>query len=457
MTKKRLILSIVTALTLLIVLVLLLPWALGYLIQSHYHQMLAAIAKSGSVELRLVDYQRGWFSSKAVIEAKPTSAALLHLSEWSKSTVTPSIIFLITQDISHGPLLKVKALDGTTHWLIGRALIDTAAANKLGAIQSITLIRLNGSLLSSITAPELHYLDLQSKLALRIKRLVLSLNVSSNFKKVKLHLNLPQLSLQTADFLQTINGLSAQYDLSATSSGLFLGKKLTVIDRVDWQTPDNQGKAEAKGLFIETNSLEKNGKVSYEINTVISHVKVNDTDYGSQEIKVSVNHIDAATLLKLSALLNNLRNSKKPPQQWSQYQILMTQLAHNGLDVNIKKIFFNTAWGRPQLTGRLYWLPSTTEEAAEQSLLNNLQANLHLQLPAYFLNTVLQYALRNKEIQQVFGLSEAGMSSSNIPLYVQQLLNKWVHNGWLIPVKDVYRVDLVYENQQLLINEKPYS
>lgn len=456
--KKKLLISLLVLLILLAAAIFALPLGLGYLVQNRYTNMLDLLAESGNMEITLLSYQRHWYNSSAIVRVQSNKPTVLNLQEWLGQQPTRPFVFLIVQNIEHGPILRVVS-GGKTHWLFGQALIKTQTNPSLGLIDSLTLLRLTGSLLSNVSSPELTYSTPQNDMLFNIKGFTALLNVSADLKHVQTQFNIPHLDLVTPKFQQHLTGFSGQYNLTKDGHGLFFGEKTNSIHDIIWIDTKNQFRVEIEGLSVQAKSKASADTVNYKLKANLNNVVVNNTPYGEQQLELSANHIDIPTLLSLTQEFNK---SQKTPgfssDQFIRYQQLLTQLVSKGLEIQVNRLQLNTALGHPQLTAQFLWEPAqTTPENTPNttSLLDNLHAQAHIILPVLFLQHALKTTLQNLSPVNLKLLNVT--ASQNTDQGIQAIINDWVQKKWLTPKDNSYEINLEYKNKTLNINNQPMS
>ncbi len=432
-----------------------LPGGIGFLVKDRYLTMLNTVNKSGNLELRITKYHRGWFNSEATLEVKPSGSALIHLQDWSEGSNAKPITFLIDQTIQHGPILKLITAEGKTRWLFGQALLKSQTQPSIGAINSITLIRIGGSLLSAVTAPVIHYSNPEKHMLLIMKGLAMSLNLSADFNHINTRFNIPQLDLKTADFQQSISGFAAQYNLQKSPSGLMWGEKITAINDITWKTTKDNSQANIAGLYVDMRSSEARNKVTYAINATLNNLSIADQQYGPQQLDLVLNKLDLTTVLALTSALKKLRQvNSMPPEQLQTYSNLFAQLIRNGMEINIRKLSLNTHWGAPQLTAQLIWSPQPTDEPNQGLNLTQLNADAHLTLPARFLTQALNYTYQYLVKNKLLTPNPQNLSklNSNPDYIAQEIISWWAQNRWITAQDGSYSLDVGYKKQAITVN-----
>lgn len=441
---------------LILVIVFVLPWGVGYVIQDRYPKILQTISQTGQVQLTLDQYDRGWFASQAVIRVRVSHPEILRLNGWLNNNEGAPLEFILIQGIDHGPLLHSHPLLGKNHWYIGQALIDTRIDPVLGKVDSLTLVQLNGSLMSIITAPKLVYQNSEQRVNAEIHNFNSVLHLSSNLKKISGHANLPQITIQASHFQQNIFGFDIHFNLKRNNA-LFLGDKETKIQEIALMDPVHQSQIILRGLHLHSVNTEKNNKLDYKLLADLTSLDLDQNHYGAQKIDISVCEMDVPSLLDF---LNELKKApiiaNITPMQLMHDNNLLLALLAKGLVVELKSIRLSAPSGTLSLSGKIVFPTQTTQSPSLFDILNVLDMNLRLQISKSFLTELLSIANLNIVFNRSImpGLMGVVPSSEDPKQKAQVEIARLVENKWLIPEGDTYTLNLIYKNKQLIVNEQ---
>lgn len=461
--KKWLLMGLSAVMVLFVGTVFLFPLGVGFFVQTKYPQMLQALSNSGDVQLKLLSYHRGWFNSEAAVQVKLAHPSLLKLSDWvSTDSEQPPIEFVITQNIEHGPWLVVTTHKGNSRLFFGQAMIKSHINPSMGDIDSMTLVKLGGSILTVLSAPDIKYVNKKEGVVAGLSGLTATLNLSPKLTEITGQVKLPRIMLRTNDYQQKISGLSARYKLFTSNSGLFLGDRFTKIDNVTWSTAEQHSKIKLNGLAMQSRSNEKQGRVNYELKAVLNTINLNDADYGPQQIDFAVKNLDIPGLLTLRQQLGQLQsNTHLSSMQLMKYNELFMMLLSKGLELDLRKIQLVTPWGKPFVVGRLILHPQTSLAMNMDTFLTYMDAKLHMEIPGPIMVQTLE-KLNQTALGKELGLADAtdadktGDVTAVIRQRVKDKLTNWVENNLLIAQQDGYLFDLLFQNDKAYINGQPY-
>lgn len=111
--------SLLILITGLLLAVLALPYGAGMLAEHSYRAQWQSLAEQPELTLTQLDYQRGWFTSTAQVQAQlhgPLAAALVR----GEPALTAAVPLQLRQQIRHGPLFRTGG-----RWQFGAAGLDT--------------------------------------------------------------------------------------------------------------------------------------------------------------------------------------------------------------------------------------------------------------------------------------------------------------------------------------------
>lgn len=461
--KKWLLTGLAVVLVLVVGTVFIFPLGVGFFVQTKYPQMIQAMSKSGDVELKMLSYHRGWFNSEAVIQVSLAHPSLLKLSDWvSTESEQPPIQFVLSQNIEHGPWLMVTTPAGKSKLFFGQAMIKSHVNPSMGDIDSMTLVKITGSILSVLSAPEIKYYNKKDHTLALMSGLTATFNLTPGLTEITGQVKLPKLILKTSDFQQQIHGLSARYKLFTSKSGLFLGDRLTKIENVTWSNNDPHSKLKLNGLAMQSKSNEQHGRVNYQLKAILNTININDADYGPQQIDFGVKNLDIPSLLTLRQQLSQLQsNTHLSSMQLMKYNESFMMLLSKGMEVDLRKIHLVTPWGKPLIVGRISLHPQTSLALNLDTFLSYMDAKVHMEIPGPILVQTIE-KLDQTALGKELGLVDAGdldkASDTNgfLRQKVKEKVAGWVENNVLIAQGDGYLFDLLFQNDKAYVNGQPY-
>lgn len=417
-----------------------LPYGLGFIAQNKYTQVLDVFSKSSAMQMTLLDYQRGWFSSEATIKVTPQS----------KSGIITEP-FMIKQRIEHGPIFSLASGKGGESLLLGQGLIISHIESTFGAIDILNWIKLDGTLWGNVHAPVLHFVDAHAEQDVTVHNFSGVFKLPANLRQFSAHFGVSQIAVKTNKFEQHIDQINLYYHLQKSESGLFLGRRALTVGSMVLDTPVYPSKLAFNGFNIRAYDTEQNHRTNHEIDIGLQQISINHGNYGPQEMVLAINQLDTATLLTLRKELNKLRRGDALSEQAvAKYQQLFVALLSKGLEIHIKKLQIVTPWGNPSLVADMI-LPAQPADDDLKRLLRAANMNVAANTPATFLVRALEkfYTLTQS----------AHPTTPNIDnsVIAQQQVSDWVSKKWLLPKDNGYQINILYQNQYATINGQPLN
>lgn len=436
---KKFLLIICILLSLLIAsAVFILPYGLGFIAQNKYTQILNAFNKSSVVQVTLLNYQRGWFNSKATVKiVLPSKSTNIASQTW----------MTLQQEIAHGPVFSFTSSKGEKSILLGQGLITSHIESAFGTVNMVNWIKWDGAFWGIVRAPVLHFSNIPNKQEIIISGLSGFFKLPANLKRFFANFNVPEILIKTDKLEQRIEQTHIRYNLQKSMSDLFLGERSFTARSIVWNTPLYPSKLKFEDLSIHANSAEKNQRMRDEIDLSLKKIAVNNASYGPQILSLTLDQVDTPTLLTLKKELNKLHgNAYVPEQMLAKYQQLLMTLLSKGIEVQLKKFQIVTPWGNPSLVAdiRLPAQPSVSGDI--KSLLHASNFKAEANVPATFLIRALENFYANKSNQP---------DKSVMSIAAQQQVNEWVKDKWLLPKDNGYQITALYQNQSLMINGLP--
>ncbi len=432
--------------------VFILPYGLGFVAQQRYAQLANNLAASPVINVVAVNYQRHWFSSDAtaVLTLKPLMAA--GTSPNNPSTYT----IIVKQHIQHGPLLSTVNKDGDSELLLGQALFTTQAQTPFGKLDGILWLEPNGALFTRMTAPTLSYTDPLANI-LTLHEFSGAFKLSADGAQFTANFIIPDSSFKTAALEQHIHGINMHYDLHKSASGLFLGQKQLAIDNITWNAASLSTPLQFIGIALQASNHEQDHRIDNDIVANVTKVVFNNASYGPQHLALAINQLDAATLVAL-------KNSRRPHKTVTYHSMdeAVTQtvspiatLLSKGLQIQLKELRVNTPWGSPSMEGTIT-LPSTTKPTINyHDIVSTVNVYAQADVPATFLLRCVEQYLTFTQAHSTPPANPPITADNNVAPQAEQMINAWINKKWLLPKDNGYQVSVIYQNQQMLINNQP--
>jgi hypothetical protein len=446
---KKMLFTIVLFLLFLIVITLfVLPYGLGFVAQHKYTQIIGMLSKSNTVQVSLVRYQRGWFSSDATIKISMQMPIGL-----VQQTTKP---FLITQHIAHGPVFSLLSGTGEKRLAVGQTLITTHAHSPFGALHMVSKVKLNGKLVGTFNAPtlQLHYTDvLHGENTAELQGVSGKFTLSPDLQQWIAAVDIPEISIKTDTFTQQLHNTHFFYNLNKSQSGLFLGKHICTIDTMTWSADFIPGKdLKVEKIRLVEQDAEKDRKIQAKIDAELKYVTLKNATYGPQQLQITIRDLDVPALLAWTQALHPFSDTPLSSlQKYQKYRQLLLNLLSRGVQLKIEKLALVTPWGTPSLVAQARIAPRPMSTFID--LMAGTQSRVAVHLPASFLMRVLERVVLPYMQAPVSAVTKTTPPSAME--MAQRQITEWIHNKWLLPEGDGYTMVILYQNQHMTINNQP--
>lgn len=461
--RKWIILPLTIVTLLLAATVFLMPLAVGMIAENKYTAMLAQLSRGDDITIKVISYQRRWFSSDAVLEISMEPHKLLQMPEHAADHHPAS--FKLTQHIQHGLLLPVTpklinryaSLDLGTHIkhvipnCFGLALIHSYLEPTMGKIDATSILTFSGALASVLHAPALHYHSDELGLTFDAKNVALGLFNTFDLKNIKGAFRAAQFTSKSPELIQQVTQLDTHFDLTKGPDDFWLGPRKGSMKTVSWELPAAKGaRLELQDVTIHSANTLVNKKANMQMALSIGDLSIDNTRYGHQEIGLSINEMDVPALLFLRKELTAMAEKDilfLPDIQ--RYTNAVLPLLSKGMKIDLKKLSISTPWGSSETNAKVYFAPSNKTAPSVTDLLEGLTIDAHFQLPSVFFVKLIETDLFS-------GL--AGLPSLAVPQNrIREQIGMWVKVGLLIPVEKGFVVDVSYKNKQPYVNQRPFD
>lgn len=462
---------------LLLILVVLVggPYAMGFMVEKTYKQLLTQAPKDSRMQVSLVSYDRGWFSSQAKLAVTLRLPKALGKGQ-NQAQELQGIKFDVLENIEHGPVLYGVNIDGKRRIAFGQAYMMASAESNTINGYAMTLVKFNGRIRNQINLQQLNYNDKQLGVLYAIKNVNTKTVIAPGFKKMAGHIKIGSVDLVTPNVQQQTDNLVTQFQLYKAAEGFYLGDTNTTIkQQAGLFLKSIQFKL--GGVKVQTASGLADDKVNYLMDITADDLMVSGKQYGPFALKLDAKNLDLTGLAKLRDELQQLESQTAAPtkSQMKDYLSTMMQLAGKGLDINIEKLDLTVPEGQVQATAHMVVNPIAGQVNNPLMLLANLSINLGVQMPKALVQQLTEawidserahFAAKQPEATSKSTSDKANSSakeSTKTPVVKPQMtvaeqaskqIKQWLDQSVLVATGDDYQLNISFKQMQLLINGK---
>ena len=380
---------------LVIFLVALLPFILGFEIENRYRGLLSELEAQG-YRLDSHEYARGFYDARA----ESTFSMPVNMPDGENFDLS----FTISSNIKHGPY----SLDG---WAGNLAVIKTAFFYEDQALlgdesgeQVQTELHFNSDGHTRINMPALTQArQLNDDLMLDFKGLSGDIQFNTVNGTIVMTLTGEGLSVYSPGKGRLdINRYQLNSDSARGINDLMLGSGDFSIDRVTFNDNETAFGMELNNFQVEAITSARDEVLDLKVTYSLDRLKVADQEYASALLEVSFDSISAAAVARIQESLKEMQQNQVPPEQQGMaimgtfMSVLPAMLEHNP-EFAIDKLQVSTPQGDVKLNFTLRAQDmKVTDVSMPQSMLQKLVADARLEVP----ETLVRDALKQVALQQ---------------------------------------------------------
>jgi len=438
-----------TATTLLAILILL-PLLMGMLAEKKLNSFVEIINSSTPFHLKITDYRRSWFTSKATAEIKLNKL----------ETANPQLNYLIiTANITHGPVIMDWLRFRFIQSMINADINLNSAQNNIlkrepnaPAIATARIkFRLNGNTDTDLDSPPLAYQD--QEINLRWQGLKIEAFFSNLYNKTKSKISFAGVNFVTKDYNFHLAGITSIYQGEKKSSGLWLGERNLQINSFATKNTDSKLTA-IEGLDIHnTITADQNNTTNLATKITINNLNLNGTVYEQTNLDLEINKLGQDSLFKLQQQL--ALNKNIPSPQIGMVFDAIIALLNNGSEINIKQLSTTTPWGKLIAIIKIVFANQPNNGGLLATITNS---TVHTDIKT---DRTLALHLLEKFYQNKPGTPQ---QQTNPTHQAESLLNAWQqsqkitvseHDHYLHVLFDYKNNQIAINNKQLVLTTKP--
>ncbi|WP_423063169.1 DUF945 family protein [Candidiatus Paracoxiella cheracis] len=430
-----------------VIIFLILPLSMGFWVKSHYQQLLDKVNKAPGIALKVVQFDRGWFTSKATLQVtiKP------HWPRFNATTNSAPIQFTVRQRIKNGPWIF-----GAQKFLWAKALVQSTSDAANFKFNAQTIIHFSNAIDNSFFAKSItiansqgqvvinnlnsHIIYAPSTQQLTRKTSIGSLTITEKESEVASPQAYKQkfeiINLNSSSQLKRLNLLwYGDRSISADKATFFIAQKEPfVLSQVTLAAKQSQTNGTSANIFkAHADSIVGDG-----------------VDLKPFDLKLSIVDVDAQSLMNLlSAAMQLSQSTQSDMLQIKTLYIPFAQLVSKGFTAKLHYLTFGTPEGIVNATAQLI-LPKQSGAPSALLLLQNATGELHMQMPLTWLKQFVVNLYRGNT-------DNTGSKTLSPEKTAQQQIQMWIDNKKLIQDGQNVKIDVTFKNGQLLINGLPPS
>lgn len=446
-------------------------YGMGMITEQTVKRNVDNINQSNSLFVDIVEYNRGWFTSHAMLNWR------LHIPERMVKSGNGQSQMVPAQDyqsqmplkIYHGPF--IFANKGIKFGL-GYAQTDfnlpekyseqfktlfTPDSTQPKLDMSLLVSYLNSSKVS-MAVPEFKLVAKEGNGKFDWMGMNSTMNVSSDMDKISGDVIIDGMTFSKDQVTGTMSEVSTDYDLHRTESGLYLGDASMSFPSLIIQN-NNQKMFELDDFDLHSNSDIENGLFNSHFQTSLDKIVANGKTYGPGNLEMAVRNLDAAVLAHINEEMKRVQQGSDLEKQQAMIALMpeIPKLFSRGAEFEISEMTFTVPEGT--IEGNMMISLPQGDNNNPFELMKKVQGNGRLKVPAAVLKQVLsqsnqQRLMSSPQSQPAnSSMDVAGQSSSQ----ADQQINAMVQSGMLVQQGTDYIIEMSLNQGQLMVNGKPFN
>ncbi len=315
-------------------------------------------------------------------------------------------------------------------------------------------------------------------------------DVSEDQNKLTGYTLMKGLTVDSPQVQGEMGELKMDYDLNRSSHGLWVGKATVDFPSLDISA-GSQKIFQLEGFNMKSDTNINTGDLNINFVTTLAKIVVKGTDYGPGAVEFAFKKLDAQTFVDLQKRMQSMNRPGLSPHQKQQMMMTlmpdMLKLFAKGAKFELTRFSVKLPQGTIAANGHVS-VPPNTRVDSPVKLAGKLKASVHLKVPSSIVKSMLlkrvERTLRRKQMLKQMNashssetpppddLSSDSASAESQPkpevLTPEQLkslaqkktttqLDKLVEHKVIIKEGADYKIDISFDQGQLLVNGKPFS
>lgn len=470
-------------LIILIAILLSLPYFFGKATETALRRVIKHIPAEPGVTINIKSYKRGWLDADAVIQVAIDTQVSMQ-SGWQyqlqhQGKIPPKLYFTVHEKIWHGPIIFAKDPKGKDKFFIarsyatGKLVIPQVEREQLKSITidaldnaNSILMKLSGDIEVNSTISQLHISSTDKTEQFSLQGFNVNYDLNANYHKQKGQVTLDNVHYQNQNNAFTIQHINHQFKLDRVLSHLWTGDSNLKIGLVN-VTSQGESQINQQDIQLKSYATVKNKLLNLTIELNAGKLQYDHKQYGPAKINLKIMNIGADALNNLRDLDEKLQGNNLTRQQYFQAITHLTPgLFGHGAQVHLYPCQITTPKGDIKLNLNIAFpaIKGDKSMTTVKSLFQNVESHNEITVPKSIINYALTRYFQDKfaYIQQITGSKDKPALTQEqvnklVDSKVQALLTNWEQEKYLAPQGDNYQVKILYQNKQLLVNNKVIS
>lgn len=397
------------------------PFLVGIWVQKVYPKVFLGPQKAGGIQMSILNYKRGFFSSTAKIAIG-----------FNNANTSNRIVF--DQIIQHGPLVFENGPK------LALALATSKSDDPKFNATARTIWKLNKQIVSNIRIPNV---DIASTpIHFSLQNLDMEINYHSVSETLKANASIDKMEFQGSSpspYTVTLNNIKTAQDLNRANH-IWYGSRSGNVADLTVNAP--QGPiAQIHNLSARGEITENSGKTNIQLNYQAKNCSILNNAIDSIDFAFSINGLDTNAL---SNLMEKAEAKKATPTSDDTRALSDSalELISKGILLKLDHLSLATKLGEAKADGQVSLPPLSSGNIFQ--LITALKIDFNLQVPKDSLLAALVAYHQN----------DKSLPANTTPAeFAQQQVDQWIQTRVLVPgANSLLMMKVQFENAKLLVN-----
>ncbi len=446
----------------ILIIISLTPFALGFKIKSDYATLIEDVSELSQLDVEIVNYDQGLFSSAVTLSVKIPNA--------------PEQV-LFKEEVIHGPLYLGLLSQGKSPLVVAviKGQLDMASVQKT-FIQQIfagnnplkyqTIINFAGDVAAQfyIPAVDTSFSDEHGPVYVLSSGVIMNEYYSSTTGLVKGDLQMPSFKIKSQMMAMNAESISMSFSGSMGANDIMVGDSVVSINLLDIDSGEEQ--FAVKDLVLHSVSADSAGLINTNTRVDARELLASNQKFGPLVLDLSVNGINAESLNQIQNVQSEVEEKLEqglPPEQVNammtgQIMSIVPDLIKQA-ELKLNPLSIHSELGKLEadMDFTLDGINSDTP-ADPMFLLGAISLDLNLSIDEQLLKQFIRWELENNLQANIqLGSEKSKKMESNIPMEqkVSENIQGMIDESWLVMNEGVYISKISMHQGELLINNKP--
>lgn len=448
---------------------------------------LDTVNQSNGLNVVVAEYNRGWFTSFAILNWTMQVPERVVKSADGQSQVVPAQNYTMKMPLTvyHGPFIFA---DKTVKFGLGYARSDihipaeynqqfnaTFTGDSTQPVLDISFFvnYLNNSQID-LTVPEFKLVAKQGG-QLDWMGMNSSVNVTSDADKVEGKFTIVGLLFNKDDMKAVLGNIISDYNLHQTSNGLYLGDASISMPSLVVTKKDDK-LFELSKFEVYTSSDINDGLFSTHFKSSIQKIIANGKNFGPGSLEISLRNLDAEVLARINQQINTTQHGTDTEKQQAMLAMLpeIPKLFSKGAEFELSELSFAMPQGT--IEGNLLITLPAGDTSNPFMMLQKVEGKGKVKIPADVIKLVLNEMNKQKVVAQTAAQpapATADSTSTSVATaqpagsiadtanqavtMTEAQLTAMLESGFIVKEGNYYVLEVAFVQGNLSVNGKPFT